>query len=408
MSDRPDHHEARRTLPLVMAIAGLGVLTFTLIAPALPDLADELGVSRATIGWVQGVVAMPGIFLALFIGYVFDRAGRRTVAIASLLLFGVAGTAGFFARSFWPLVAVRAIQGIGTSGILTMGVVVIGDLFPAGANRRWALGLNSAGMTVTGLAAPILGGALAETDPFAPFLVFSVAIPLAWFARRLPGVPEGAVAQAPVSHIGATFSSLFRRGRLADFLGLLPFAAFSMIAFVGLGSTATPLFLESEFGASSSMRGVIQAFLAVGSTTGALNAARFADRMGASRVFSAGFALIAVGFATVAAAPALPVVAAGLAITGLGSGITFPLLQDFVASAAPDAYRGAAVGVFVTAVRIGQSFGPVAGSTLAVTPGARISFSGAAVAGFLILLLWQPVRRAANRRMPGGHRRSGT
>jgi MFS family permease len=394
-------------LPLVMAIAGLGVLTFTLIAPALPDLADELGVSRATIGWIQGVVAMPGVFLALFIGYFYDRAGRRVVVMASLLLFGLAGTAGFFARSFWPMVAVRAIQGIGTSGILAMGIVVIGDLFPAGASRRWALGLNSAAMTVTGLVAPIVGGALAEVDPFAPFLVFSAAIPLAWFARRLPGAPAGGMHKPPIRHVGDAFASLRSGGRLADFLGLLPFALVWMVVFAGLGSTATPLFLEDEFGASSSLRGLIQAFLAVGSTTGALIAARAAGRFGVSRVFSAGFGLIGVGFALVAAAPALPFVAAGLAVIGFGSGITFPLLQDFVASAVPDAYRGAAVGIFVTAVRVGQSFGPVAGSTMAVTPGARISFTGAAAGSLLIMLVGQPIRRAANRRMPGGHHRGG-
>ena len=398
MPDRPDLQHARRMLPLVMAIAGLGVLTFTVIAPALPDLADELGVSRATIGWIQGVVAMPGVFLALVIGWVYDRAGRRTVAVASLLLFGLAGTAGFFTRSFWPLVIVRAIQGIGTSGILTMGIVVIGDLFPAGADRRRALGYNSAAMTVTGLLSPILGGALAEADPCAPFLIFAAALPLAWVARRLPGAPPGVAPEPPIRHVGATFAVLRSRGRLADFLGLLPFALFWMVVFAGLGSTATPLFLEDEFGASSSLRGVIQAFLAVGSTTGSLNAARAADRFGVRRIFTAGFGLIGAGFVVVAAAPGVAVVAIGLALIGLGSGLTFPLLQDFVASAVPDVYRGALVGVFVTAVRLGQSFGPAAGSSMAVDPGVRPSFAGAAAASLLIMLVWQPVRRAANRR----------
>jgi MFS family permease len=385
-------------LPLIMAIAGLGILTFTLIAPALPDLADALGVSRSTIGWIQGVVAMPGVFLALFIGYFYDRAGRRAVAVASLLVFGIAGTAGFFARSFWPLVAVRAVQGLGTSGILSMGVIVIGDLFPAGAQRRRAIGINAAGLTITGLVAPILGGALAETDPFAPFLVFGLAIPMAWFARRLPGRPAGASPGRPIRHLADTFATLRRRRRLADFLGLLPFAVFTLVVFVGLGTTTTPLFLESEFGASASMRGLIQAFLAVGSTTGSLTTARFAERFGRSRVFSAAFGLITLGFVLMATAPSLPFAALALVVTGLGSGTSFPLLQDFVTSAAPGAYRGAAVGAFVTAVRIGQSFGPVLGSTVAETPGPRPAYAAAAAASLLVLLIWSPLRRAANRR----------
>ncbi|NIR35282.1 MAG: MFS transporter, partial [Actinobacteria bacterium] len=120
----------RQLLLLVLAISGTGVLTFSLISPTLPDLAADLGVSRGVIGLVQGVVAVPGIFLAIAIGYLADLRGRRFVGVASLLLFGIGGTLGFFARSFWPLVAVRAMQGIGTSGILSLGVVVIGDLWP--------------------------------------------------------------------------------------------------------------------------------------------------------------------------------------------------------------------------------------------------------------------------------------
>jgi MFS family permease len=389
--------DPRRLLPLIVAIAGMGVLTFTLISPALPDLADELGVSRSTIGWIQGVVAMPGIFLALFIGYVYDRAGRRTVAVASLLIFGLAGMAGFFARSFWPLVAVRAVQGIGTSGILSSGVIVIGDLFPAGSQRRWALGINSAGLTVTGMFAPVLGGSLAEADPFLPFLVFGMALPLAWWARRLPGRPEGPPPHRPLHHLRDTYGELRTRRKLADFLGLLPFAMFSLVVFVGLGATTTPLFLESEFGISASGRGAIQAFLSVGSTIGSLSTARLADRTNPSRVFSLGFAAIGGGFVVLALAPGLPFVAAGLAITGLGAGLAFPMLQDFVASAVPGAYRGAAVGAFVMAVRIGQSFGPVVGSVMAETPGSRTAYALAGIATALILFGWQPIRAAAKR-----------
>jgi MFS family permease len=82
--------DPRRYLPLILGITGMGVLTFNLIAPTLPDLADALGVSRAAIGLVQGVVAAPGVVLAIFIGYLADLKGRRFVAVGSLLIFRVA------------------------------------------------------------------------------------------------------------------------------------------------------------------------------------------------------------------------------------------------------------------------------------------------------------------------------
>lgn len=53
----------------------MGVLTFSLIAPVLPDLADAFEVPRSSIGLIQGAVAIPGIFLAMTIGYLADKRG---------------------------------------------------------------------------------------------------------------------------------------------------------------------------------------------------------------------------------------------------------------------------------------------------------------------------------------------
>ncbi|MDX1691004.1 MAG: MFS transporter [Acidimicrobiia bacterium] len=384
--------EGRRLLPLVIGITGFGVLTFSLITPALPDLADALGVSRGLIGMVQGAVAVPGIFLAMAIGYLADRYGRRFVGIASLLVFGLAGMAGFFARSFWPLVAVRAVQGLGTSGILSLGIIVIGDTFPAGRERRRALGWNSAGLTITGMVSPILGGALAEVDPFLPFLVFAGALPMAVWARKLPG-PTGHRPDPPIRHIRAMTGALRRNGKLVDFGGLLPFGTFALIVFAGLGFTTTPLFLESAFGVGAAMRGVIQSALSVGSTTGSLLAARAADRFGTGRVFSGGLTLIATGFGGLATSANTVFAALALAVIGLGLGLTFPLLQDFVTSSVSAEYRGVAVGSFVTFVRLGQAFGPIVGSSAAVSPGERPSFAIAAILTAAVLVTWSPARR---------------
>jgi MFS family permease len=386
----------RRYLPLILAITGMGVLTFQIVSPALPDLADSLGVSRSVIGMVQGAVAIPGIFLAIFIGYLADRRGRRFIAVTSLVLFGIAGTAAFFARSFWALVALRGIQGIGTSGILSLGVILIGDLFPPGRERRAALGINSAGLTLTGMVSPIIGGVLAGVDPFAPFLVFSTAIPLALLARRLPSSTP-VRPPPPMRHVGDMFRALRERGRLGDFLSLLPFAAFALVVFAGLGFTTTPLYLESEFSIGASARGGMQALLSVGSTTGSLNTARLTERFGAGRIFSVGFTSMTTGFAVLAFAPSLPVAGAGLVLLGLGLGLAFPLLQDLVTSSVTGRHRGAAVGVFVMAVRTGQSFGPVLASAMAVTPGARFSYGIAGVLSGLVAVAWRPLRAAAGR-----------
>ena len=391
----------RNLLPLVLSITSTGVLTFTLLTPALPDLADALGVSRGSIGLIQGVAAFPGVLLAIFIGHIADVRGRRFVAVWSLLVFGVAGMAGFFLRSFWPLVAMRAVQGVGTSAILSLGVMVIGDSYTDVYQRRRALGLNGAALTAAGVVSPILGGYLASGGVFRPFLVFGIALPVAWWARRLPDPERVTETARPVQHIRAMFRTLRSAGRFSDFVGLLPFTTAMMIVFGGIGLTATPLFLEEVFDVASTGRGFIQAALSIGSAFAALSAARFARRFSPTTALTTAFAFIVTGFAVVAAAPHVGIVALGLWLIGSGVGVTFPLISDFVTSSAPGPYRGAAVGTWLASLRLGQTAGPIIGTLLVTGAGGRASFAIASGTFAALAILWRPLRRLARTRVGG-------
>ena len=388
----------RRMLPLILTITGMGVLAFSILVPVLPDLARELGVSRGSIGLVQGAVAIPGIFLAALIGYLADRLGRREVVRASLLIFGTAGLLCFFARSYWLLVALRILQGVGTTGLLSLGVVVIGDSFE-GHERRWAMGLNLAAITGMTTIAPVVGGFLAEGGAFRPFLVFLVAYPVWWWARRLPDRPSMGETSPPLRHAMATVSSLRARGHLSDFLGMLPMSFITIAVFLGIGITVTPLLLEREFALSVSQRGLIAAVGSAASSMASIFSGRIGRRFLPSRVLVVAFGLMVTGFITIGAAPNLWFVALGLAVLGSGTGSIFPLFQTYAASAVPSDYRGASVGMWVSANRLGQWAGPTAGTAIAASVGERQSYFGAAVVMAAVALVWSPLRGSARRRM---------
>lgn len=396
--------DPRRLLPLIITVTSLGVLAFAIIAPALPDLADELGVSRGAIGLVQGAVAIPGIFLAAYIGYLADRVGRRRVIRVSLVVFGVFGLACFFARDYWMLVTLRLLQGLGTSGLLSLGVVIIGDLF-TGNERRWAMGINLAALTMTTTLAPVVGGFLAEGGAFRPFLVYVLAIPVFVAARRLPD-PEGRVAPSPpFRHLGEAMSLLAEKGRRSDFLGILPMSFLTLGAYLGLGLTVLPLFLEYEFGLTVSQRGLVAAVLSAASSTASASSGWLGRRWTRRRVLSSAFVMMVVGFVIVGVAPSLWVLAAGLVVLGLASGSIFPLLQDYSASAGPAHYRGMLVGTWVSANRVGQFVGPAGGTALAAAIGYRESYFVGAGLMALIAVGWMPLRLLARRLSQQGLRR---
>lgn len=388
----------RRLLPLILAITSTGVLAFSIVSPVLPDLADELGVSRGAIGFLQGAVALPGIFLAAYIGYLADKLGRRRVVRVSLLVFGTFGLASFFAPNYEVLVAFRVLQGLGTSGLLSIGVVVIGDLF-TGLERRWAMGLNLAALTATTTFAPVLGGFLAEGGAFRPFLVFVVAFPLFFWARKLPDPDRPQGLAPPITHIRNALGHLKEKGTLTDFLGVLPMSLLTLGVFLGLGLTVLPLFLENEFGLSSSQRGLIQSMLSAASSTASVLSGRIGARFSPTQVLSTSFALMVVGFTVIGLAPSLVVLPIGLIVLGFGTGSIFPLLQDYSASIGPAQYRGALVGTWVSANRVGQALGPTGGGALADGIGERASYFVGAAVMTVVGLVWLPTRRLARSRL---------
>ena len=388
--------DPRRLLPLIVTVTGMGVLAFAVIAPVLPGLADELGVSRGSIGLVQGAVAIPGIFLAAYIGYLADRFGRRRVIRVSLIIFGVFGLACFFARSYWVLVGFRILQGLGTSGLLSLGVVLIGDLF-TGIERRWAMGINLAALTMTTTLAPIAGRFIAEGGAFRPFLIFFLAFPVFVMARRLPD-PKGATKPSPpFRHLREAMQLLKREGKRSDFLGVLPMSLITLGVFLGLGLTVLPLFLEREFGLGVSQRGLVAAILSASSSLASVLSGRVGSLYTPRQVLTSAFTFMVVGFTVIGLAPSLWVLSLGLILLGLATGSIFPLLQDYSASVGPAHYRGMLVGTWVSANRVGQFAGPAGGTALAESIGDRRAyFAGAAVMG-VIAVTWMPLRSLGKR-----------
>lgn len=369
----------------------MGTLGFSVTAPLLPDLATAFGVSRGSIGWVQAAVSIAGVPLSALIGYLADRLGRRRVVLVSLLLSTVFGCAGFLTRTFAGLIAVRVLQGIGTSGLLGLGIVMVSDLYE-GPARTKAMGFNLTAVTTVAMLGPLASGFIAGGGVFRPFLIFSIGVPLLLWASRLPSDPTKDV-QSPLRHAGAAFAALRQGGQLGDFGGILLVTFAATVLQHGLGFTNTPLFLDFEFGVGPSGRGVIIAMFQFGTVLAAVQIGRLRARASGSRLVGSGFILTALGMAVAALAPNPWIVALGLGLTGVGFGLFVPLAQDRAATAGGTLFRGLTVLTWVTIVRSAQVVGPPTASFFNEAIGARPTFGIAAAVMALGAVAWQPARR---------------
>lgn len=383
-------------LAIAIAVGSMGTLGFSITAPLLPDLADAFDVSRGAIGIVQAAVSVPGVLFSALIGYLADRLGRRRVVLTSLLIFSTFGVAGFFARSFGGLIAVRFLQGIGTSGILGVGIVLVADQF-TGIDRVRAMGYNITGLTTVSMLGPAVSGLLATRNIFLPFLFFSIGYPLALWATRLPPDAPNRTTEPPLRHMGDAVTVMKKESTWINYLGVLVASVGAVVVLHGLGLTTTPLFLDEEFGTSVAVRGLIVATFQVGVILTAIRIGQIRARFGPARMITTSFSLMSLGTAIVVVAPEAWAVATGLAVAGVGFGLWVPLAQEYTARAGSTLYRGVTILTWVTVVRVSQVFGPPAGSFLSDAAGARVTFAVATLGMALMAATWQPLRRRFNR-----------
>lgn len=363
-------------VPVVWAVTLTGILSNTLVAPALPEIGEHFGVGAVGVALVVAFASLPGVVVAPVIGVLADRFGRRTVLLPCLALFGAGGAVGMVAPGFAILLGGRFLQGLGAAGLVNLAVVILGDRFE-GMERARAIGRNAAVLTVGLGVLPVAGGLLAQVGTwrlsFAPYsLAFVVALAA---ARVLPPDRPAEVPPLREQLSGARPYLSDPRNLAMTTVGFLAF----LLVF-GLGLTVLPLDLDRRFGVGSATRGLLLGLPALSSVVVSLRIGPLTQRHGTWRLVLWGFAVLSTGYAVVAASPVAGLVGFGTLLWGLGEGLTIVPLQAYAAGLAPAAQRGVVVAVWVAAVRAGQTVGPpLAGAVVSAT-GTRAAFVAGSVA----------------------------
>ena len=148
-----------RMIILLGVMVALGPLTIDMYLPALPKIADDLGVS-SSVAQLTLTGTLAGLGLGqLIVGPLSDSLGRRRPLMAGIVLHMVASLLCLFAPNIAVLGVARGLQGMGAAAGMVVAIAVVGDLFAGSA----AATVMSRLMLVLGVApvvAPSLGAAV--------------------------------------------------------------------------------------------------------------------------------------------------------------------------------------------------------------------------------------------------------
>jgi DHA2 family multidrug resistance protein-like MFS transporter len=162
----------------------------TVLAFALPSIAQDFRPTAPTQLWIVDVYSLVLAALLVTMGSLGDRIGRRRLLMIGAGGFAVVSAAAAFAPSAGYLVGARALLGVFGAMLMPSTLSLIRNIFTDASARRLAIALWASCFTAGSALGPIVGGVLLEHFHWgAVFLVaVPILLPLLVLAPRL--VPE--------------------------------------------------------------------------------------------------------------------------------------------------------------------------------------------------------------------------
>ena len=148
-------------LPLLILMVIFSPLAIDIYLPALPMMASDLAVSLTQMQWSISAFILSMGFGQLISGPLADRYGRKPVAMAGILIYGVSSLLAANADNFELLLLARLSQGFGACAIVVAAFACVRDRYDALRSGMMYSYLNGAICCIPALA-PLLGNVLSE------------------------------------------------------------------------------------------------------------------------------------------------------------------------------------------------------------------------------------------------------
>ena len=389
----------------VLVGSSVSVLPVAALAPALPALALAFQDTPNAELLVRLTLTMPALLIAVgapLAGLLLDRWGRRPVIVLSLIVFGLAGTAGFLLDSLVAILVTRAIVGLAAAGLISGFATLVADYF-TGRRLNLFMGYQGAAIGAGAMAGVLMGGFLADAGWQFPFLTHLYALfilPAVVLAIHEPGrgvggpsLEDTGVAQqetlpkatmrpeqpvpscaeqihpAIVSAIaepqGPGKVEVEAKGPDEGFgpprrtIAGVYAIAFAAMVFFFVFPVQLPFHLTALGAASNTQIALALALQTLVSVIVALRYQRLQARLSHRGIFAIVFVTLGAGHLIVAATPTFALVILGSMIAGLGLGLLAPNLGAMVALTVPARVRGRAMGGLTAAVFLGQFSSPL-------------------------------------------------
>ena len=262
---------SRATLIVITAVS---VLTLNLFLPSLPSMAADFNVSYGAMSIAIAGYLFLSAGLAVILGPLADRFGRRPVLLISFSIFALASIGAAITDDFTVFLVFRMLQAVCATGS-TLSRAIVRDMYPPGKGTS-VLGYIAMAMAVAPMIGPLVGGLLEETLGWrSVFWVFAL---LGALGVVLIWLDLGETAQGKVKTAAQQIQGYKEVTRSPVFWSNTLVLGFSISAFFVFLAGA-PLVAAQIYGLSPSFVGLVMGTTAVGYFIGSFITGRIAERV---------------------------------------------------------------------------------------------------------------------------------
>lgn len=220
-----------------------------IIAPILPEIGEALDTPVALLGWLATSYTVLLAVMAIVVGPISDKFGRRRILLAGCATMAVVLYLHGFVTSFTSMLVVRALAGVAGGMLSGAAVAFVGDYFPY-TRRGWANGWIMSGMAVGQILGIPIGKVLASSFGFRwSFLMFAITMTFAtilvWFFVPQPEV-ERDESRLTFASVGRNYLKLIQQKAIVAAASVY----FLMFLSIGVYVFYLPLWLENVIGIS--------------------------------------------------------------------------------------------------------------------------------------------------------------
>ncbi|MEU6198573.1 MDR family MFS transporter [Streptomyces sp. NPDC047061] len=188
---------------IMQALSGIllgmfvAILSSTIVSNALPHIVSDLGGTQSSYTWVVTSTLLTMTASTPLWGKLADLYDKKRLIQTALVIFVTGSVLAGLAKGTALLIAMRAVQGIGTGGMTALSQIVLAAMIPPRERGRYN-GYLGAVFAVATVAGPLIGGVITDTSWLGWRWCFYVGVPFAVLALgvlqrtlRLPGGTGG-------------------------------------------------------------------------------------------------------------------------------------------------------------------------------------------------------------------------